>query len=52
MSKVIIDYDEFKDVLRNYLAESLIDEIISSMNDNDVFVADIPDGSSILLVNR
>ncbi len=41
MGIVIIDYEKFKDVLRDYLAESLIDEIISGMNDNDVFITDL-----------
>lgn len=41
MGKVVIDYDGFKDVLSNYLAEKLIDEIISCMNDNLVFIADV-----------
>ena len=41
MGKVIIDYEGFKDVLRDYLAEHLIDEIISCMNDNDVFIEDL-----------
>lgn len=40
MCIAIIDYEKFKDVLRDYLAESLIDEIISGMNDNDVFEED------------
>lgn len=41
MGKVIIDYDKFKEVLSDYLSKNLIDEIISSMNDNDVFIEDI-----------
>ena len=46
MSKVIIDYENFKDVLREYLAEHLIDEIISCMNDNDVFIENIDEETS------
>ena len=41
MGKVIIDYEGFKDVLSNYLSKSLIDEVISCMNDNLVFIEDI-----------
>lgn len=46
MGKVIIDYEGFKDVLRDYLAEKLIDEIISCMNDNLVFIADVDEDIS------
>ena len=46
MGKVIIDYEGFKDVLRDYLAEHLIDEIISCMNDNLVFIADVDEDIS------
>ena len=41
MGKVIIDYEGFKDVLGDYLDKNLIDEIISCMNDNLVFIEDI-----------
>lgn len=41
MGKVIIDYEGFKDVLGDYLTKNLIDEIISCMNDNLVFIEDI-----------
>ncbi|MEE1517284.1 MAG: hypothetical protein UF228_06770 [Lachnospiraceae bacterium] len=41
MGKVVIDYEKFKDVLGDYLAKNLIDEIISCMNDNLVFIEDI-----------
>lgn len=46
MGKVIIDYENFKDVLRDYLAEHLIEEIISCMNDNNVFIEDIDEEPS------
>lgn len=38
MGKVVIDYEKFKDILGDYLAKNLIDEIISCMNDNLVFI--------------
>ena len=41
MGKVVIDYEGFKDVLSNYLTKNLIDEVISCMNDNLVFIEDI-----------
>lgn len=40
-NKVVIDYDGFKDVLGEYLSKSLVDEVISCMNDNLVFIEDI-----------
>lgn len=46
MGKVVIDYEGFKEVLRDYLSENLIDEIISCMNDNLVFIEDIDEDIS------
>lgn len=39
--KVVIDYDLFKDVMLNYLSDSLLSEVIDCLNDNDVFITDV-----------
>ena len=46
MGKVVIDYEGFKDVLGNYLSKNFVEEVISCMNDNLVFIEDIDEGVS------
>lgn len=41
MGKVVIDYEGFKEVLRDYLAENLINEMISAMHDTRAAIKEI-----------
>ena len=40
MSKVIIDLEIFKDVLKTYFSSHFTSELIVAMNDNEVFITD------------
>lgn len=39
--KIVIDYEAFKEVLSDFLADRLVEEFIDNLNDNDVFIEDV-----------
>ena len=40
MSKVMIDFEIFKEVLKTYFSDYYASEILDTMNDNKVFISD------------